>query len=78
MINVNINKAKEISHNARRMKRAEEFQPLDVKATIPSEAAQAEAERQVIRDKYAAIQAEIDTAADENELKNILITNKLL
>lgn len=78
MIKVNVEKAKEISHGIRRSARAEEFQPLDVKATIPAEATQAEAERQVVRDKYAAIQAEIDAATSDVELKQVLVNNQLL
>jgi len=78
MIKVNMDKAKEISHEVRRAKRTEEFAPLDIKATIPSEAAQAEAERQVIRDKYNVIQNAIDTANDENQLKSVLVDNQLI
>jgi hypothetical protein len=69
MINVNLEKAKTIVHDIRRTKRTAEFAPLDVKATIPSEAAAAEAARQAVRDKYAAIQADIDAAASVTELK---------
>ncbi len=68
---IDINKAKAIAHNARRAARAAEFAPLDIKATIPSEAAAAEAARQAIRDKYAAIQADIDAAPGVPELKLI-------
>ena len=51
MITINIDKAKAIAHDIRRAARAEEFKPLDVKATIPAEAAEAEAARQAVRDK---------------------------
>jgi hypothetical protein len=71
MITVNINKAKTIVHDIRRAKRALEFAPLDIKVTIPSEAAAAEAARQAIRNKYAAIQADIDSAPGVPELKVI-------
>lgn len=71
MITVNLDKAKTIVHDIRRAKRTAEFSPLDVKATIPSEAAAAEAARQAIREKYAAIQSDIDAAADVPELKLI-------
>lgn len=71
-IGININKAKDIAHEVRRAKRSEEFAPLDIKATIPSEAAAAEAARQVIRDKYAAVQTSIDGAADVAALKTIV------
>jgi hypothetical protein len=69
---INLDKAKEISHDKRRAARAEEFKPLDVKATIPSEAVAAEEARQQVRDKYAAIQANIDAAADVETLKEIV------
>ena len=72
MIVINIDKAKTIGHEMRRAARAEEFKPLDIKATIPSEAAAAEAARQVIRDKYAVIQTDIDNAADVAALKQIV------
>jgi hypothetical protein len=71
MINVNLEKAKTIVHDIRRAKRTAEFAPLDIKATIPSEAAAAEAARQAVRDKYAAIQADIDAAPGVPELKLI-------
>ncbi len=72
MIVINLDKAKNIAHEVRRQKRAEEFAPLDIKVTIPSEAATAEAERQAIRDKYAAIQQEIDSAKTPEEIKQVL------
>jgi len=72
MITVNITKAKNIAHDARRNARAQEFAPLDIKATIPSEATAAEAARAVIRTKYAEIQTSIDAAADVAALKTIM------
>lgn len=72
MISVNMTKAKLIAHDVRRAKRAAEFAPLDIQATIPAQAAQAEAARQVIRDKYADMQTDIDAAATPEELKSII------
>lgn len=72
MISINIDKAKAIVHDKRRVARAAEFAPLDIKATIPSEAAVAEAARQAVRDKYAAIQQDIDAAPGVPELKLIV------
>lgn len=72
MITVNIDKAKAIAHDARRAARTAEFAPLDIKATIPSEAVAAEAARQAVREKYATIQANIDAAAGVPELKTIV------
>jgi hypothetical protein len=69
MIIVNIDKAKAIAHDVRRAARAEEFKPLDVQATIPSQAAAAEAAREAVRVKYAEMQAAIDAAAAVDEIK---------
>ena len=72
MIVINIDKAKNIAHDIRRAKRAEEFAPLDIKATIPSEAVEAEAARQAVRDKYAAMQTQINSAATPEEIKEAI------
>lgn len=72
MITINLDKAKQIGHDMRRAARAEEFKPLDIQATIPSQAAQAEAARQVIRDKYADMQVQIDAAVTPDEIKAAL------
>lgn len=69
---INIEKAKTIAHDKRRAARAAEFAPLDVKATIPSEAAAAEAARAAVRAKYAEVQTQIDSAADVGALKTIV------
>ena len=72
MITVNLTKAKAITHDARRTARAAEFAPLDVKATIPSEAVAAEAARAAIRTKYADMQTAVDAATDVAALKTII------
>lgn len=72
MIIVNLAKAKSIAHEARRAARASEFAPLDQKiaAQIPgTDAVAIEAERQAIRDKYAATQTAIDAAATPEAIK---------
>ena len=69
---IDLTKAKAITHDARRVARAAEFAPLDVKATIPSEAAAAEAARAAIRTKYADIQTAVDATADVAALKTIM------
>jgi len=69
---IDLTKAKAITHDARRTARAAEFAPLDVKATIPSEAVAAEAARAVIRTKYAEMQTAVDAAADVAALKTIM------
>ena len=71
-VETDIPKAKEIAHDKRRVKRSEEFAPLDVEATIPAKAAQAEAAREAVRQKYEKIQNDIDAAANEAELKQIM------
>lgn len=72
MIVINIDKAKNIAHDKRRADRAAEFAPLDIKATIPSEAVAAEAARQAVREKYAEKQAAIDAAQTIEELKEVM------
>jgi hypothetical protein len=72
MITINLDKAKTIAHEKRRSARSAEFAPLDIRATIPSEAVAAEAARQLIRDKYAGLQIDIDAAADVVELKSLV------
>lgn len=72
MIRINIDKAKNIAHDVRRAKRAEEFAPLDVKATIPTEAAAAEAARQAVRERYAEMQEQIEAAQSADQLKAII------
>ena len=72
MITIDLNKAKTIAHDKRRAARAAEFAPLDLKATIPFEAAWAEEERQAVREKYATVQTQIEAAADVAALKTIV------
>ncbi len=68
-ITINLTKAKDIAHDARRAARSKEFAPLDIKATIPAEADAAETARQTVRDKYAAMQTAIDAASTVDEIK---------
>lgn len=72
MIQINLAKAKSIGHEMRRAARAVEFEPLDIKATIPAEAEAAEAARQAIRERYAAMQVQIDAAQTPDEIKAAL------
>ena len=72
MININVNKAKDIAHDIRRSKRAEEFAPLDIQATIPSQASAAESARQLVRDKYATMQTQINSASTPEEIKEAI------
>ena len=76
IITVNLEKARIISHDKRRAARAEEFAPLDqqIALQIPGvDSASIGTQRQAIRDKYAAIQVQIDKAADIDALAGILI-----
>ena len=77
MITVNINKAKAIGHEMRRAARAEEFKPFDdaIAKQIPGQTEGAEAQRQLIRDKYVGIQAAVDAAATLEEIKLALEGN---
>ena len=74
-IGINLDKAKDIAHDKRRAARAEEFKPYDevIMKQIPgNDQTQAEAARQAIRDKYAAIQEQMDAAQTPEELKALL------
>lgn len=73
-VDIDLPKAKLISHDKRRAKRDAELKPLDVQATIPSQAAAAETARQKIRDDYTAIQASIDSAPNVNALKAVVVS----
>lgn len=71
----NMTKAKDIAHEMRRAKRAEEFAPHDevIMKQIPgADADAAEAARVAIRTKYEGVQTDIDTAINEVELRNIV------
>ena len=72
MIQVNMEKALKSAHNARREARLKLFKPLDVKATIPSEADQAEADRAAIRAEDAILQTSMDNAVTADDLKNLI------
>jgi tagatose-1,6-bisphosphate aldolase non-catalytic subunit AgaZ/GatZ len=75
MIVINLDKAKVIAHEKRRAARAEEFKPYDeiIMKQIPgNDYTQAEAARQVIRDKYAVLQTQMNAATSAEELKNLL------
>ena len=72
MITINIDKAKAIAHDKRRQARSAEFAPLDIKATIPSEATAAEAARATVRAKYATMQTAIDSATTTDQIKAVM------
>ncbi|NCV19649.1 MAG: hypothetical protein EBW42_13010 [Rhodobacterales bacterium] len=71
----NMTKAKDIAHEMRRAKRAEEFAPHDevIMKQIPgADADAAEAARVAIRTKYETVQTDINDAINEVELRNIV------
>jgi hypothetical protein len=74
MIVINVTKAKAIGHDMRRAARTEEFKPYDeaIAKQIPGQMEGAEAARQAIREKYAAIQTAIDAAATPDQIKAAL------
>ena len=76
MITINMNKAKVIAHDVRRSVRNADFAPLDIKATIPSEAVAAEASRAAIRAADADLQISMDSATTANELKALMPTQE--
>jgi hypothetical protein len=75
MIYIDMTKAKSIAHEVRRAKRAEEFAPHDevIMKQIPGVDQQAaEAARQEVRNKYAALQDQINSAETVDQLKTII------
>ena len=74
-ITINLDKAKAIGHDIRRAKRAEEFAPLDrvIAKRIPGiEPDVIEEKREVIRERYAEIQAAIEAAETPEQIKAAL------
>ena len=69
MITINIPKAKDIAHDIRRAARAAELAPLDIKATIPSDAQAAEEARQLVRDKSSKMQSAIAASSTVDDVK---------
>jgi len=67
-----LSKSKDIAHEMRRTARALEFAPFDIMATIPAQAESAEKSRELIREKYELIQAQIDGCANVENLKSIV------
>ena len=76
MINIDMGKAKDITHNIRREARAKEFAPLDQEINInianQTKVTEVETQRQAIRDKYAVIQVNIDDCVNPEGLKAII------
>jgi len=71
MIIINLDKAKTIAHELRRKQRSKEFAPYDevISKQIPgNDYADAEAKRQIIRDKYFQVQEAINQALTTDDL----------
>jgi hypothetical protein len=78
-IEIDLDAAKFIGHDRRRAARTEAFAPFDeiIAKQIPgADAAEAEANRQTIREKYALIQDAIDAASDSDSIKLALEANQ--
>jgi hypothetical protein len=74
-IEQDLDRCKEIGHDLRRTKRAEEFKPFDevIMKQIPgADAAVAEEARQAIREKYSDVQDAIDAAETPDDIKTAL------
>ena len=74
MVRINLNKAKEIAHERRRIAREKEMKPFDdvIAKQIPGrDSADAENQRKILRVKYDRIQEEIDIAIDITSLKEV-------
>jgi hypothetical protein len=72
---VDISRAKNVAHNIRRYYRTEEMKPYDdiIAKQIPGEdATAAEAQRALIRTKYATKQTEIDACTTVEQVQTII------
>jgi hypothetical protein len=77
---INLEKAKEISHQLRKYQREQEFEPYDniIMKQLPGyNFNEIESKRQLIRDKYYNIQNNIDSVLNIEELNNIISIFKL-
>lgn len=74
--------AKQVAHELRRQARAAEFAPLDQQVVIaaanPEALAAVEAERQLVRDKYAEAQTAIDVCDCPDTLREVLAANAVI
>lgn len=72
---INVEKAREVAHDARRAKRAAEFAPLDdaIAKQLPGvDIAEVEGQRNGVRVKYEKAQTDIDKAATVEEIKAVI------
>ena len=73
-ITIDFDKAKDVAHYQRRIARDMEMKPYDdiVSKQIPGEVEAAEAQRVLIRTKYATKQTEIDACTTVEQLQTII------
>jgi hypothetical protein len=71
-------KSKLIAHDFRRVNRSKEFSVIDGDNENVQVSAQAQAKRQVVRDKYAQLQMDIDSVTDGAELKQLMADTDLI
>ncbi len=72
---INVEKAREVAHDARRAKRAAEFAPLDdaIAKQLPGvDIAEVEGQRHDVRVKYEKAQADIAKAATVEEIRAVI------
>lgn len=62
MVTIDLDKAKQIVHEKRRVVREKEFIPLDKQINIPGLSESAENQRVEIRERYKKIQEQIDSS----------------
>ena len=68
-----LTKSKLIAHDIRRIKRSEEFMPLDNDNPNVVVTAETEIQRVIIRDKYTGIQTAFDNVNSVSALKGLMI-----
>lgn len=78
MIKVNVEKAKDIAHAARRQKRDVDFQPIDGGAMYASLNQEGQEQREVVKAADDQLQADIDAAVDAEELLTLVKDKSLL
>ncbi|MCK5603008.1 hypothetical protein KAR91_14085 [Candidatus Pacearchaeota archaeon] len=71
-VDVDITRAKEMTHCFRRDYRDKLMKPLDILATVPHKAVEAESKRQEIRDDNDQMQINIDSADNSDTLRAII------
>lgn len=78
MITINLDKAKQTSHDLRRAKRDAEYVPVDGGSMYASLTEEGEAKRQEVKVADDQLQLDIEAAKDEHELKQLLVDGGIL